>query len=294
MPTRNLFMLPFDHRASFSRDLLGIDGAPNPAQTQKISKLKNIIFMAFLNSYAKYRNDNLAILVDEQFGGEVIKGCKDLSVDYAISVEKSGQKIFDFEYGKDYGKHLNKIKPTYAKVLVRYHPINTQDNEIQLQRLFELNKYCQKHNIKLLFELLLNPTEEDLQKAGSREQFDNTVRADLMAQSVREVRSVLKPDLWKLEGMNSVEEWNKITSVLDPDEKIIVLGRGENKDNVEKWLEIAAKIPNIIGFAIGRTIFYEALKNYLVKTKNEAQTITEISSNFDHFITIWKNFKKNQ
>ncbi len=292
MPNKNLLMLPFDHRASFSKDLLGIEGVPNFQQVQKISKLKNMIFMAFLHTYVKFRNDNFAVLVDEQFGGEVIRGSKDLGVDFAVSVEKSGQMIFDFEYGADYKKHLTKIKPTYAKVLVRYHPTNVADNEIQLKRLHELAEFCKKNEIKLLFELLLNPTEEDINKAGSRENFDNTVRADLMAQAVREVRSVLKPEIWKLEGMNTKEEWQKVFSVLEPDEKVIVLGRGENKENVLKWLEIAATLPNIVGFAIGRTIFYEPLKNYLKGALPEKDCINEIASNFEMFVLKWKEFKK--
>ncbi len=291
MPIRNLFMLPFDHRASFSRDLLKITGQLDSNQTQKIAKLKNLIFLAFLNTYAKYRNDNFAILVDEQFGGEVIRGCKEFGIEFATSVEKSGQKIFDFEYGTDYQKHLTKINPNYAKVLVRYHPENVQDNEIQLKRLVDLSTFCEKKDIKLLFELLLNPSDKDIEKAGSRENFDNMYRADLMKQAVREVRSVLKPTIWKLEGMNSHEEWDKILSVLSPEEKIIVLGRGENKENVSKWLDIAAKKPNIVGFAIGRTIFYNPLKKYLAKEISESSCVSEIASNFEEFIVEWKNFK---
>ena len=42
--TKPLFILAFDHRASFSHDLLG---APPEAPTAKIQELKNIIFSGF-------------------------------------------------------------------------------------------------------------------------------------------------------------------------------------------------------------------------------------------------------
>ena len=39
-----------------------------------------------------------------------------------MPVEKSGQDEFDFQYGDDFGEHIEKFDPFASKVLVRYNP----------------------------------------------------------------------------------------------------------------------------------------------------------------------------
>ncbi len=45
----------------------------------------------------------------------------------AMPVERSGQDEFDFEYGDDFGAHIEAFDPTFAKVLVRYNPDGDAD-----------------------------------------------------------------------------------------------------------------------------------------------------------------------
>ena len=40
----------------------------------------------------------------------------------AMPVEKSGQNEFDFEYGDQFGEHIERFDPDFSKVLVRYNP----------------------------------------------------------------------------------------------------------------------------------------------------------------------------
>jgi len=79
---------------------------------------------------------------------------------------------------------------------------------------------------------------------------------------------MIKVDVWKLEGTTDKKLWLKIIKAINEKSQIIVLGRGENKAMVEKWLKTAKQFPEIIGFAIGRTIFKKPLKQY-VKGKNQ-------------------------
>ena len=56
-----------------------------------------------------------------------------------MPVEKSGQNEFDFEYGDDFGAHIEKFDPDFSKVLVRYNPDDDAEmNERQLARLKRL------------------------------------------------------------------------------------------------------------------------------------------------------------
>ena len=40
----------------------------------------------------------------------------------AMPAERSGQNMFDFQYGEDFGEHIERFDPDFTKVLVRYNP----------------------------------------------------------------------------------------------------------------------------------------------------------------------------
>ena len=52
----------------------------------------------------------------------------------------------------------------------------------------------------------------------------------------------------------------------------IVLGRGADETRVVSWLETAASVPGFIGFAVGRTTFWDAVTDYEARrvTRQEA------------------------
>ena len=43
----------------------------------------------------------------------------------------------------------------------------------------------------------------------------------------------------------------------------MVLGRGASTEKVDQWLEAAAGVDGFVGFAIGRSIWWDALKGWL-------------------------------
>ena len=76
-----------------------------------------------------------------------------MGFNFAQCCEKSGQKEFDFEYGEDFGAHVQEYGPTFVKALVRYNPEDDKEmNQRQLARLKVLSEYCHKHNTKFLIE----------------------------------------------------------------------------------------------------------------------------------------------
>jgi myo-inositol catabolism protein IolC len=79
------------------------------------------------------------VLVDEQFGGDIPSQAKEKGLKLAMPVEKSGQDEFDFEYGEDFGAHIERFDPNFSKVLVRYNPDGDAEmNREQLGRLKRL------------------------------------------------------------------------------------------------------------------------------------------------------------
>jgi len=294
--TRDLFIMPFDHRGSFQEKLFGIKGrVPDAAETAEIASYKKIIYDGFkLAIEAGVPRDKAGILVDEQFGTEILKAAKAEGFMTACPAEKSGQDEFDFEYGAEYGAHINKFDPTFVKVLVRY---NTQADPVmnsrQAARLKELSDYCHKHSKKFMFELLVPATPDQLAAAkGDVGTYDRQMRPSLMVEAMRQLQEHgIEPDVWKLEGIESAEDSHKVASQARAGGReqvgVIVLGRGENAEKVKTWLSVAARIPGLIGFAVGRTIFWEPLKAVKEGKITRQQAAEQIAKNYKGFCDLW-------
>lgn len=286
---KNIYILPFDHRSSFLKDILKIKGKPDANDIVLAKELKKIIFEGFLLAQKNFKNNDLAILVDEQFGQSIINEARRKKITFCLPVEKTGQ-IFDFEYGTNFGKHILKQNPDFVKALVRYNPDNIALNKKQLEKLAELNDFCKKNKYKLLIELLVPPSKADLKKFGAR-QYEQKIRALKTVLAIQEISAVAKPAIWKLEGV-SQKKWPAIIQNIEPQSKIIVLGRGESEEQVKKWLQDAALYQPIIGFAVGRTIFKEALEAFLKKDISRREAALWIAVKFSFLISLWQGKKK--
>ncbi len=292
MKHQPLLILPFDHRSSFSKKLFGWEGELSQSQVKKISEYKKIVYLGFLE-VAKTAKDkkHFGILVDQYFGTSILQDAEKKGFTVTMPVEKSGQKAFTFNYGNDFGKWIEKIKPDYVKILVRYHPANKDINKIQLKRLARLNDYCKKHGHKMMFELLVPATDADMKKAKTPANYDTKIRPIRTVQAIREIKKVIKPELWKMEGFSKAD-WKKVLKALGKDTEVIILGRGQSDAKVEKWLRDAASFDQIVGFAVGRTIFFQPLEDLLGKKINKKQAVNQIGKNYRKYVNIWRSAKK--
>jgi myo-inositol catabolism protein IolC len=296
---KQLLILPFDHRGSFSSKLMGFKGKLTPLQIKKISAMKMVVFDAFEHYIAHYHEKNeFGILVDEQFGEDIIEDANDIGVETACPVEKSGQEEFDFEYGKKFRDHIEEMDPSHVKCLVRYNPNNKAMNKRQLARLKLLSDHCIATKRKLLFELLVPPTEKELKAVnGDKKKYDQGKRITNTILALKEISKALYVDVWKLEGMDSKKAWQDMIKAIKQGKNkdyfsIIVLGRGENKAKVIEWLKLAAKFKEITGFAVGRTIFFQPLRDYKDQKITRATAVNRISNNFKFFVKLWLKEKK--
>lgn len=284
---KELFILPFDHRSSFSEDILGVSGNLSKGQKKEISDLKEIIFEGFLMSLKRQKNKkHFAILVDEEYGKKILSEAKKRNIMVSLPVEKSGREELALEYGKSFGKHIDRIHPDFVKILIRYNPLNKDVNKNQLKTLSIIDKFARENKYKIILELLVPPAKEDLKLKNydSKERLERTIGA------IKEIKEIIKVYIWKMEGF-TITQWKKIIPSIGKNPRIIFLGRGQEKAKVIKWLKSAAGLEEIIGFAIGRTIFLEVLKKYYSKKISRGKAIKTISENFDYYIGLWKKQK---
>jgi myo-inositol catabolism protein IolC len=267
---RRLYLLAFDHRASFSRDLFHISGTPTHEQLAQIADTKAVIFDGFLQALAEGAPDAAAgVLVDEHYGSNVARSARERGVLLAMPVEASGQKQFALEYGDEFGTHIERFEPDLVKVLVRYNPADGDANAEQVHHLSALSTWLHKHGRKFLFELLVPATREQLESVGAdADRYDLELRPDLLIQTIAELQSGgVEPDIWKIEGLDRAQDCERVVAQARRGGRegvaCIVLGRGASQSKVANWLRVAAPVAGFIGFAVGRSIWFEPLIAYL-------------------------------
>jgi 5-dehydro-2-deoxygluconokinase len=292
-----LYVLPFDHRGSFETGMFGWHGALDVEQTAQIAAAKQVIYDGFKAALAGgVKQDEAAILVDEQFGAAILQNAAASGYHFACPAEKSGQDEFDFEYGSDFAAHIEKFHPTFSKVLVRY---NVDDdaamNFRQRERLKRLSDYLQAAGRSLfMFELLVPATNAQLAEvAGDKKAYDLAVRPGLMEKAITALQDAgVEPDVWKIEGLDRREDCEKMvaTARRDGRERVncIILGRGENDEKVREWLTTAAAVDGFIGFAVGRTDFWDPLTAWRNKTKTRDEAVAAIAGRYREFVDLFE------
>ncbi len=296
-----LYILPFDHRGSFQKKMFGWDGELSLQQTAEIAAAKRVIYDAFKAAVQNgVPKDKAGILVDEQFGAAILRDAAADGYTTACPAERSGQDEFDFEYGEDFAEHIEAFHPTFCKVLVRYNPDGDQSlNRRQAARLRRLSEclHNDKSRSRFMFELLVPPEKAQLdQLKGDKNAYDLELRPRLMVQAIRELQDAgVEPDVWKIEGLDRHDDCENVVAAARGGGRnrvgCIVLGRGEDDTKVREWLTTAAAVPGYIGFAVGRTSFWDPLVNWraLKITRNEA--VSEIARRYQEFVEIFETRK---
>ena len=212
-----------------------------------------------------------------------------------MSVEKSGQAEFEFAYGDDFAQHIEAFHTTFAKVLVRYNPEGDAAlNQRQVNRLVRLSDYLHQTQILFMFELLVPPEPVQLKQFdGDRNAYDLELRPRLMLQAMQILQEAgVEPDVWKIEGLDHRDDRVKMVEMARHGGSntvgLIVLGRGAERDRVVRWLKTAASVPGFIGFAVGRTSFWQPLVDFKAKRIKRGEAVTHIAHNFETWIRIFE------
>jgi 5-dehydro-2-deoxygluconokinase len=294
---RPLYILPFDHRGSFQSGLFGWKPPLNDAQTAEIAASKQIIYDGFRSALAGGAPAAKAgILVDEQFGAAILRDATAKGTTTACPAEKSDQEEFDFEYGENFARHIEAFDPTFCKVLVRYNPEGDRAlNQRQAGRLKRLSDYlAARERSRFMFELLVPPEKAQLDRLkGDKKSYDIELRPRLMVEAMSELQAAgVEPDLWKIEGLDRREDCQEIVATARAGGRdhvgCIVLGRGEDDRKVREWLDVAAKVPGFVGFAVGRTVFWNPLVAWHAGKATREEAGAQIAGRYREFVNLFE------
>jgi 5-dehydro-2-deoxygluconokinase len=290
-----LYILAFDHRGSFQKKFFGVSGEPDEEETARISDAKRVIYEGARRALDEgVEADAAGVLVDEQFGAAIARDAKAAGFRLAMPVERSGQEEFDFQYGDEFGGHIETFDPNFSKVLVRYNTEGDQVmNERQAGRLKRLGDWLHEHGRLFLFELLVPATPGQIEAAGGDEQrWDSEERPKLMKVAIEELQEAgIEPDIWKIEGIDRREDCEMISATTRRDGRdgvaCVVLGRGADDAAVDHWLETGSGVPGYIGFAIGRSIWWDPLKGFVDGNLGREEAVKQIAANYRRFIDVY-------
>jgi myo-inositol catabolism protein IolC len=293
---RPLYLLPFDHRQSYITGMCHFTPPLTADQRAAVTDSKEVIYQGFREAVRTgLPKDRAGILVDEEFGSDILRDAARNRYVTALSTETSGSAEFEFEYGAAFAEHIAAFAPTFAKVLVRYNPEGDAAlNQRQTARLKQLSDYCRGAGQLFMFELLVPATPEQMDRVhGQQAAYDLQLRPELMLTTIRALQDGgVEPDVWKIEGLDRREDCERIVVVARRNGRdgvgCIVLGRGADEAKVAEWLGTAASVPGFIGFAVGRTTFWDPVTDFLAHKIGRDEAVSRIAQRYTEWATIFE------
>ena len=181
-------------------------------------------------------------------------------------------------------------------MLVRYNPeADRALNRRQAARLKRLSEYLAAHSrSRFMFELLVPAQKAQLEKVkGDHRAYDAELRPALMLETIRELQDAgVEPDVWKVEGLEHRADCLRIVAAARAGGRdrvgCIVLGRGEDDRKVREWLATAAGVPGFIGFAVGRTVFWDPLIEWRSNQKTREAAAAEVAQRYREFMAVFE------
>jgi myo-inositol catabolism protein IolC len=288
MSEKALLILAMDHRDSLETKLYELTEPPTPAQAARIAADKLLVYQALVDAADRLPDDaQPAVLVDEQYGASVaeLAGRTAGAVTLTMPIEASGHEWFEFAYD-DWQQHASFFATDHSKVLIRDNPaLDAGKRAKQAADVATISGWAAEHGKPLILELLVPATDADLAGvAGDQHRYDDEVRPRLTEQVIADLQDAgVEPAIWKIEGLDSADDARAVVAAAQRDGRTaqcIVLGRHSEKDALLHWLQVGAPVPGFCGFAIGRSIWWDALEDLLHDKTSQADARIRITQEY--------------
>src|SRR5260370_24098205 len=171
-------------------------------------------------------------------------------------------------------------------------------NRRQAARLRELADYVHKSGQHFMFELLVPMTHEQSDRLeGDQHLYGQDLRPSLMIAEIKELQNAgVEPDVWKIEGLDRRDDCAAVVAAARRDgrDKVgcIILGRASNEAGIIGWLRAAAPVPGFIGFAVGRTSFWDALVALADDQTTRAEAVETVADPYIEGVRIFEDPRK--
>jgi 5-dehydro-2-deoxygluconokinase len=116
-----------------------------------------------------------------------------------------------------------------------------------------------------------------------------------MRRTIEEIQNAgIEVDVWKIEGVDERSDCEMLAQQTRSGEGrenvvCVLLGRGANDEKVDHWLTQAAPVDGFVGFAIGRSIWGDALKSFLDGSMDRETAAKKIGDNYTRFVRVYQD-----
>ena len=239
--------------------------------------------------------EQAGILVDEQFGAAILHDAASTGYITACPAEKSGQDEFDFEYGDDFARHIETFNPTFCKVLVRYNPEGDKAlNQRQAARLKRLSDYLHGSGRLYMVELLGGPRSPPRWKVRGRQEglrLRPASRADGASAprtSGRGRRGGRVEDRGAGPPRGLREGRRGCAAGRPQQRRLHHPGPRRGRQEGARVAGDGGRVPGFIGFAVGRTTFWDPLVDWRANRIAREAAVAEIARRYREWVNIFE------
>lgn len=271
----SLMALAIDHRSQLE-DMAGKDATA----LARIPAFKALAVQAALR-IADGR-PGFGMLLDDKYGRDALFAAGSLP-DFWIGkpIELPGSRPLKFEFSQDLGSRLVDWPVDHCiKVLCFYHPDDDAAlKQQQIETLRTAYEAARRIGRDLLIEII----------AGKH----GVLGEDTIARAMTEIYDAgLKPDWWKLEPQTSAAAWAAIDTVIETRDPwcrgVVLLGLEASHEALEAGFTLARGSRTVRGFAVGRTIFADAARQWLAGSMSDHAAVDDMAQRFGALVAVWE------
>jgi myo-inositol catabolism protein IolC len=284
MTARHLFVLAVDQRPWLTQALWGHTGMASPDQRATAARAKHAVLDGLLAAVdGGVPREAAGLLVDDELGPGVAERARAAGVTLSMPLERAGLDLYE-DAPADVPAYLAHHAPDLAKVLVRYNPDGDADaNAVQRRRLAATARAAHEAGSRFLFELLVPPVSAQ----RDADAWAHAVRPGLVLRAMEEIVADVDVDVWKLESLGPEQAYaDAVALAAAHDATCLLLGAGAPTDQVDTWLARAAR-NGFAGFAVGRSIWWDAVRGLLAGEIEHATAVSAVASRYRHFVDVF-------
>jgi 5-dehydro-2-deoxygluconokinase len=221
------------------------------------------------------------MLLDGTYGREALFRAADHPFWIGRPVELPGSRPLDFEGGGDLGSALVEWPVGHTiKCLCFYRPDDPEDLKAEQEReLLRVHDAARRLGRELLVEIICG-------KHGPLER-------DAVAAVLRRLYAIgIKPDWWKLEPQADPDAWRALGETIAANDPycrgIVLLGLEAPEEELEAAFAVAVREPTVKGFAVGRTLFAQAARQWLRAEIDDEAAIADMATRFQRLVDAWQ------
>lgn len=274
-----LYVFAFDHRTPFFE--LARDAG---ASEVRLPQLKELLVEAVATVERQGRlHGHIGLLADDRYGQDALNAATGRGWWIGRPVEVPGSNPVEFERGRSIGSQLVSWPREHViKCLVAFdpdaEPMQRVEQETQLRSLYDA---AMLSGHELLLEVIPPGCTSQAQ------------RDELVLRSMKRIYNLgIRPDWWKL-CPPTRDAWPAIDALIaerDPHCRgVVLLGLNAAEDALADGFAAAAGSTTCRGFAVGRTLFVEPARAWLLGDIDDETLVARAAEAFQRMIGLWRS-----